>query len=323
MKKLFATLAALFFATTAYAQNPGTVASRAFVIGKGPGFTGFTSVLCTQAQIAIGQNAANPICATLSGDVTMTAAGITAIGANKVTNAQLATAADGTVKSNISGGVAAPSDNTISAVLDKLLGTTRGSVAYRGASAWTSLAPGTSGFALKSNGPGADPTYQAAGSGTVTSVGLTNTYGLVVTGSPVTGAGNLNAEINITRLTNSLGADVALSNVASTYTAGPTVAQGSIGTWFASGTVSLTDTAVGIIPYCRLSDGTNIVASTGLNAASAAGARVSLSLSGLFTSPPGNIRIECANQGATATAAFRFNMTGNSKDNTLTAIRLQ
>ena len=322
--KFIRTLAALLalLPSIALAQNAGTVTNNAFAIGKGPGASGYRSVLCTAAQLPVGQAAA-PVCRTVTGDVTIDIDGVTAIGANKVTNPQLATAADGTIKSNISGGATAPIDNTISAVLDKLLGTTRGSIAYRGAAAWTSLAPGTSGFALKSNGPGADPSYQAAGSGTVTSVGLTNTYGLTVTGSPVTGAGNLNAELNVTRLTSSLGADVALSSVTSTYTAGPSVAQGSTGVWFASGTVSLTDTAVGVIPYCRLTDGTNIVASTGMNALGAAGARASLSLSGVFTSPPGNIRIECANQAATATSAFRFNMTGNSKDNTITAIRLQ
>lgn len=42
-----------------------------------------------------------------------------------------------------------------------LLGTTHGSILYRGSSAWTALAPGTSGYVLTSNGAGADPSYQA------------------------------------------------------------------------------------------------------------------------------------------------------------------
>lgn len=75
MKKLFATLAALFFATTAYAQNPGTVAAGAYALGKGPGFTGYTSLLCGSAQLAVGQAAAAPICRTISGDATLSAAG--------------------------------------------------------------------------------------------------------------------------------------------------------------------------------------------------------------------------------------------------------
>lgn len=81
--------AAFFFASAALAQNAGTVTSRAFAIGKGAGQAGLDSVLCTQAQIAIGQNAAKPICAALSGDITMDAAGVTAIGTAKVTSAML------------------------------------------------------------------------------------------------------------------------------------------------------------------------------------------------------------------------------------------
>jgi hypothetical protein len=41
------------------------------------------------------------------------------------------------------------------------MGTTRGSLLYRGASGWAALTPGTSGHALVSNGTGADPSYQS------------------------------------------------------------------------------------------------------------------------------------------------------------------
>lgn len=85
-----AALAAFFFVLSpAAAQNPGAVTSHAFVIGKGPGQTGFTSLLCGSAQLAVGQSAADPICQTITGDVTITAAGVTAIGAAKVTSAML------------------------------------------------------------------------------------------------------------------------------------------------------------------------------------------------------------------------------------------
>jgi hypothetical protein len=46
----------------------------------------------------------------------------------------------------------------LSALLD-LLGNTRGAILERGAAGWTLLAPGTSGFFLKSGGAGADPSY--------------------------------------------------------------------------------------------------------------------------------------------------------------------
>src|SRR5574340_514720 len=60
--------------------------------------------------------------ANMTGDVT-SIGNATTIAANVVTNAKLTACADGTIKSNISGVSAAPSDNTITAVLDKLLGT--------------------------------------------------------------------------------------------------------------------------------------------------------------------------------------------------------
>lgn len=122
--------------------------------------------------------------------------GATVIGANKVTNAMLATASDSTVKSNISGGVAVPSDNTITAVLDKQLGTTQGNVAYRNAASWVSLAPGTNGQVLTSGGAAANVSWtSAAGSGTVTSVtpgtGLTSTITAAAPGSAITSTGTL------------------------------------------------------------------------------------------------------------------------------------
>ncbi len=53
---------------------------------------------------------------------------------------------------------------TTSTVLDTV-GSTRGSVLYRGASGWAALTPGTSGYFLKSNGAGSDPSWASAGGG--------------------------------------------------------------------------------------------------------------------------------------------------------------
>lgn len=80
-------LAAFLFTSAALAQ--GTVTNHAFAIGKGPGVTGFTSLLCGSAQLAVGQAAADPICRTLTGDVTLTAGGVTAIGSGKVLGSML------------------------------------------------------------------------------------------------------------------------------------------------------------------------------------------------------------------------------------------
>jgi hypothetical protein len=82
--------ASFFYASAALAQNPGSVTNHAFVLGKGPGTTGYTSLLCGSAQLAVGQSAADPICKTITGDVTISAAGVTAIGAGKVTNSMIA-----------------------------------------------------------------------------------------------------------------------------------------------------------------------------------------------------------------------------------------
>lgn len=88
MRRITAALLALAISGAAHAQS-GTATSHAFLVGKGPGFTGFTSLLCPSTQIPIGQTSADPACAALSGDITMTAGGVTAIGSGKVLGAML------------------------------------------------------------------------------------------------------------------------------------------------------------------------------------------------------------------------------------------
>jgi hypothetical protein len=56
-------------------------------------------------------------------------------------------------------------NQNITAIIDAQIGSTRGSVLFRGASGWTILTPGTSTYVLTSNGSGADPSYQAGGGG--------------------------------------------------------------------------------------------------------------------------------------------------------------
>ena len=48
--------------------------------------------------------------------------------------------------------------DNVSTILD-VLGATRGSVLYRGATGWTVLPPGVAGQQLTTHGPGADPTW--------------------------------------------------------------------------------------------------------------------------------------------------------------------
>lgn len=153
-----------------------------------------------------------------------------------------------------------------------------------------------------------------SGSGTVTSV----TCGTGLTGGTFTTTGT--CAVSLTSLTNSLSADVALSNT-SNYFPGPTVAQGTSGTWFASGSVALTDSVATSGFFCKLWDGTTVIAS-GWSANVAANSAGGQSLSGILASPAGNIRIDCRDASAT-TGTMKFNTTGNSKDSTISVFRIQ
>lgn len=111
---VLAAFVAAFFMDPAQAQNQGAVTDHAFALGRGAAQQGFRSLVCGTTQLPIGQTSADPICAALSGDVTMNASGVTAIGASKVTNAQLATMAANTTKCNATAGTATPTDCTAS-----------------------------------------------------------------------------------------------------------------------------------------------------------------------------------------------------------------
>lgn len=94
----------------------------------------------------------------------VTAAGSSAL---VVTLPEHATQAANTIVANATGGVAAPTAATPSAVIDSAIGSTQGSILYRGASAWTALGPGTSGQVLQTQGAAANPQWAAAGGGSL------------------------------------------------------------------------------------------------------------------------------------------------------------
>lgn len=120
-------------------------------------------------------------------------------------------------------------------------------------------------------------------------------------------------------LTGSLGADVLLNNIAN-YFDGPSIAQGTTGTWFASGTVTVMDTAGAAHFDCRLHDGTTVIAST-RHKADSANAFTSIALSGFLASPAGNLRISVKDITSTS-GRIIFNQSGNSKDSTISAMRI-
>lgn len=128
-----------------------------------------------------------------TGDVTTSANSFaTTIAAGAVSNAKLANMGNNTIKGNNSGSTAAPSDLTLSQVLDMVGSAAQGDIIYRGASTWTRLGAGTSGQFLQTQGASANPQWASpTGGGTVTSVGLSMPAEFSVSGSPVTGAGTL------------------------------------------------------------------------------------------------------------------------------------
>lgn len=128
--------------------------------------------------------------------------------------------------------------------------------------------------------------------------------------------------VSLSTFTNSLGADVALNNNAN-YFDGPSVAQGSTGTWFATGTVTVTSTGTQSNIDAKLWDGTTVIASSRvlvLTASLTGG--FSIALSGYLASPAGNLRISCRSENST-TGVILFNSSGNSKDSTISAFRIQ
>ncbi len=113
--------------------------------------------------------------------------------ATPISNAFLAQVANGTIKANISGATASPSDVTLSQLIDAVLGNSIGAILYRSAAGWAVLTPGPVNSVLTSQGPGAVPSYQfPPGTGTVTSIDASGgSTGLTFSGGPITTIGTL------------------------------------------------------------------------------------------------------------------------------------
>jgi hypothetical protein len=107
-------------------------------------------------------------------------------------------------------------------------------------------------------------------------------------------------------------------NNTSNYFDGPTVAQGTTGTWWASGTVTINDTGTNAYT-CKLWDGTTVIDSS--QALSAGSSGSSMALSGFLATPAANIKISC--KSTSASAAIVFNLSGSSKDSTVSVHRIQ
>jgi hypothetical protein len=126
------------------------------------------------------------------------------------------------------------------------------------------------------------------------------------------------APVNMSPITNSLAADVLLNNTAN-YFDGPSVAQGTAGTWYVSGTVSIIDT-VNAIFLVKLWDGVTVIDSR-LVYNMAGTDNQPATFTGIITSPAGNLRIS-VRDATTVNGIIAYNRSFNSKDSNITAIRI-
>ena len=129
--------------------------------------------------------------------------------------------------------------------------------------------------------------------------------------------------VSQTQLTASTSANIALNNTG-TFFDGPTVAQGSSGTWFASGTITCNtgSAAGGDAIFFKLWDGATVMGSGEFHLETAAvGTAICASVSGVITNPAGNIRIS-VQDNTSSQGVLLANNSGLGKDSTVTAIRI-
>lgn len=159
----------------------------------------------------------------------------------------------------------------------------------------------------------------------ITSVGLDHSLASVTTGalsvtsSIFVGTTLRGSSTMLSPITNSLSSDVILNSTA-VYFDGPSIAQGTSGTWFVNGTVTVIDTALAAGFSAKLWDGTKVISSAqAVNGAAAF--QTTIPLSGFIVSPSGNLKISVKDASST-TGKILFNASGNSTDSTITAVRI-
>lgn len=172
----------------------------------------------------------------------------------------------------------------------------------------SSISYGTSGQFLTSSGPGSPDTWSNIASHLSAGNGIS-----------ITGTTTATVATSLSTANNKLGADVLLNNTG-TYFDGPSMAQGTSGTWYVSGTVTLS-TSTSDSFRCKLWDGTTVISSTGQPLASGAN-DTSVTLTGILASPAANIRISCRDISST-NGKIAANDTANGADSTIWGLRLQ
>jgi hypothetical protein len=94
-----------------------------------------------------------------------------------------ASAPNGNLLANVTGSAAPAIPVSLTALLDTIVGNTRGAILYRGSAGWAALAPGAAGTHLVARGAGADPLWATPASATsflAAPAGTTSTTGVMV-----------------------------------------------------------------------------------------------------------------------------------------------
>jgi hypothetical protein len=139
----------------------------------------------------------------------------------------------------------------------------------------------------------------------------------------ITGGTIINTRLGgMSAITNSLTSDVALNNTA-LYFDGPSVAQGTVGTWFVMGEFCYKAGVAGATVYYRMWDGTTIISSGAFieGTGTVVNSITCFSLSGIISNPTGNIKISVQDSYSTL-SLITFNTGAVGKNSTISAIRI-
>jgi len=200
-----------------------TPANGQIDIGNGTGFARTTLTAGSNITITNGAgtitiaSTSSGVTDTDKGDIVVSGGGtVWTIDSAVVSNAKLATMNANTIKARVAGSTGAPEDATITQVLDLTGGSAQGSILYRGASTWTTLAPGTTGQYLRTNGFAGNPewntipTYDVTG----TNTGDQNVFSVVA----VAGQSNIVADTTSDTLTIAAGSNITITTNATSDT---------------------------------------------------------------------------------------------------------